>query len=521
MKWGYNWELGPFETWDALGRQLGPCERMKKEGMKRARRSSRRMLAKGEGSFYGSDDGRAHYWDVSPPSTSRCPIDPRLIYLPFLTERRTRSSPTTTAPRSTTWATACCVRVPHQDELHRRRHHRACSTRAWTSASRATAGRAWSIGNNGETFSAGANVFLLLMAAQQDAWAQVERSVKEFQDVYMRLKYSPKPTVAAPFAMALGGGAELSMGADRICAHADLFMGLVEVGVGLIPGGGGHKELLIRNLEGIPESAQATINLIPFLQNAFECIGMAKVSMSADEATTSRFLRSSDKIVTNKEHLLGTAKRMVQAMALEGYKQPQQRKLPLPGEMGYATFRMVIDSMAKQHQITEHEQVMASKLAWVLCGGKTSQAVPVSEQYLLDLEREAFCFLLGTPKTPGAHPALPDEGQAAAQLGCGRQRGREGDGGRRRSEHDQRSRHRQCGPERDRAATSAVRSGTPTPIHYGGLVFKEAVARAKGLGPQGDRRRDRRLRDARGRAGDEPGPAGELRGEAPLRGVRR
>ena len=214
----------------------------------------------------------------------------------------------------------------------------------------------------------------------------------------MRLKYSPKPVVAAPFAMTLGGGMEISMGADRICAHADLFMGQVELGVGLIPGGGGNKELLIRYTEGIPESVQNP-NLTPYLQGVFEAIGMAKVSMSADEARALKFLRPSDKIVTNKEHVLYTAKSMVQAMHLEGYRQPLPRKLKLPGENGYATFRMVIDSMCKQHQITEHEQVIAEKLAWVLCGGKTSQRLAVSEQYLLDLEREAFLFLLGTEKT--------------------------------------------------------------------------------------------------------------------------
>ncbi|MBW1872049.1 MAG: hypothetical protein JRJ19_08300 [Deltaproteobacteria bacterium] len=126
---------------------------------------------------------------------------------------------------------------------------------------------------------------------------------------------------------------------------------------------------------------------------------MAKVSMSADEAKGLKFLRPTDKIVTNKEHVLDTAKRMVQAMSLEGYQQPLPRKLKLPGEFGYATLKMVIDSMCKQHQITEHEQLMAEKLSWVLCGGRTSQNVAVSEQYLLDLEREAFLFLLGTEKS--------------------------------------------------------------------------------------------------------------------------
>jgi 3-hydroxyacyl-CoA dehydrogenase len=254
------------------------------------------------------------------------------------------------------------------------------------------------IGNHGDNFCVGANVMLLLANANQGNWDDVEFAIKAFQDTCMRLKYSPKPVVAAPFAMTLGGGMEISMGADRICAHADLFMGQVELGVGLIPGGGGTKELLIRYHEGIPESAQ-NVSWLPYMQGVFQAIGMAKVSMSAHEAMALNFMRRSDKIVTNKEHLLGTAKRMVQAMSLEGYTQPIPRKLKLPGEQGYATLRMAIDSMCKQHQITEHEQVIAEKLAWVLCGGKTNPKFGVTEQYLLDLEREAFLFLLGTDKT--------------------------------------------------------------------------------------------------------------------------
>ena len=175
-------------------------------------------------------------------------------------------------------------------------------------------------------------------------------------------------------------------------------MGQVELGVGVIPGGGGNKELLIRHLEGIPEKAQ-NVSLIPYLQLVFEAIGMAKVSMSAHEAQALNFLRSTDKIVTNKSHLLGAAKNMVLGMALAGYTQPMERKLSLPGEMGYGTFKMVIDSMAKQHQITEYEQEMATKLSRVLTGGKTSPTVPVSEQYLLDLEREVFIDLCKQEKT--------------------------------------------------------------------------------------------------------------------------
>jgi 3-hydroxyacyl-CoA dehydrogenase len=396
MKWGYNWALGPFEGWDAIGVKWS-CERMKKEG-KTLPPIAEALLAAGHETFYKSEKGKRFYFDLQTKKYVPFAEDAKSVRLPALKEADRKVAGNSGATLLDMGDGVLCCEFHTKmnsidDDIIGMLNH------ALDLLEKDDRYIGLVLGNQGETFCAGANVAALVMAAMQGEWKQIEMVVKAFQDVGMRLKYSPKPTVAAPFAMALGGGAELSMAVDRICAHADLFMGLVEVGVGLIPGGGGHKELLIRNLEGIPEAAQAQINLTPYLQNAFECIGMAKVSMSADEAAASKFLRASDKIVTNKEHLLGAAKRMVQAMALEGYKQPLPRKLRLPGEAGYATFRMVIDSMCKQHQITEHEQVMAQKIAWVLCGGKTSQAVPVSEQYLLDLEREAFCFLLGTPKT--------------------------------------------------------------------------------------------------------------------------
>ena len=265
------------------------------------------------------------------------------------------------------------------------------------------------IGNQGDNFCVGANLMLVFMAAQQakttddkeeakQIWATLDEQVKNLQDTLQRTKYCSKPVVAAPFGMALGGGAEISMGADRIVAHADLFMGQVELGVGVIPGGGGNKELLIRHLEDIPESI-TNPNLLPYMQAVFELIGMAKVSMSAHEAQGMRFLRSTDKIVTNKDHLLGTAKKTVMAMHLEGYKPAMPRKLSLPGVNGLATFKMVIDSMAKLHQITEYEQHMAEKLSYVLCGGDTFEGVKVSEQHLLDIEREVFIDLCKQDKT--------------------------------------------------------------------------------------------------------------------------
>ncbi|NMC72617.1 MAG: 3-hydroxyacyl-CoA dehydrogenase/enoyl-CoA hydratase family protein [Myxococcales bacterium] len=395
MKWGYNWALGPFEAWDAIGVKAA-CERMQRDG-KKLPKIAEALLAAGFTSFYKTEKGRRYFFDGTSRSYKPVAEDALTIRLPLLKQQdRVVAHNDSATLYDMGDGVLCCefhtkMNSIDQDIISQLNHGLDLLDRddRWIGMV---------LGNHGEAFCAGANVFALIMAAQQGLWDQVEGVVKAFQDVNQRLKYSRKPTVAAPFAMTLGGGAELSMACNRICAHADLFMGLVEVGVGLIPGGGGHKEMLIRHLEGIPEQAQ-NVNPIPFLQAAFQNIGMAKVSMSAHEAQALKFLRPSDIVVTNKEHLLGRAKRAVQAMWLEGFTPPRMRKLRLPGEMIYATFQMVLDSMCKQHQITEHEQLMAGKIAWVLSGGKTSINVEVSEQYLLDLEREAFCFLLGTAKT--------------------------------------------------------------------------------------------------------------------------
>ncbi|MBN2497420.1 MAG: crotonase [Deltaproteobacteria bacterium] len=406
MKWGFNWDMGPFEAWDAVGFKES-CERMKKEGKQLPPIAEAVLEAGGEG-FYKEQDGKRMFFDLASKSYKPVPIDPMSIDLAALKKAGKEIAGNSGASLIDLGDGVICC------EFHSKMNSIDADTIAMLEKGLDLLDEkdeyiGMVIGNQGENFCVGANLMLIFMSIQQakssddpkeaeQIWQMLEGTVKALQDVLMRCKYSPKPVVAAPFSMTLGGGMEISMGADRICAHADLFMGQVELGVGVIPGGGGNKELLIRHLEGIPEKA-GNVNLTPFLQQVFEAIGMAKVSMSAHEAMGMRFLRPSDKVVTNKDHLLGTAKRMVQAMHLEGYTQPLPRKVHLPGEMGHATFRMVIDSMAKQHQITEYEQEMANKLAWVLCGGKTSQNIPVSEQYLLDLEREVFIDLCRQEKT--------------------------------------------------------------------------------------------------------------------------
>jgi 3-hydroxyacyl-CoA dehydrogenase len=395
MKWGYNWDAGPFEAWDILGFRE-TCERMRKDGKKLPPIAEAILKSNGPG-FYKVENGRRFFFDMKTSSYRPVPVAEDEINLQLLKEhKREVSSNLSASLLDLGDGVLCCefhskmnsidddiIRMLNEglDLLEKDERYLGMV-----------------VGNEGENFCVGANVMMLLANAMSGNWKDLEMVVKAFQDVCMRLKYSPKPVVAAPFGMTLGGGMEITMGADRVCAHADLFMGQVELGVGLIPGGGGTKELLIRALETLPENALG-LAMIPVLQHVFEAIGMAKVSMSAQEAKALRFLRPSDIIVTNRQLLIGRAKKMVQAMVLEGYQQPRPRKLRLPGEMGWATLRMVIDSMNKQHQITEHEKYIAEKLAWVLCGGKTTPEIELTEQYLLDLEREVFLHLLGTEKT--------------------------------------------------------------------------------------------------------------------------
>jgi 3-hydroxyacyl-CoA dehydrogenase len=406
MKWGYNWGQGPFEAWDAVGVKES-CERMKKEGKKLPPIAEALLKAGGE-SFYKKADGRRMFFDLKSKKYQPIPADPDSIQLPAIKDTRGEVAANAGATLYDMGDGVLCC------EFHTKMNSIDADLLGMVNQGLDLLEKddnwiGMVLGNHADNFCVGANLMLVYMVVQQannagsdaeraELWKQLEAVVKQMQDTCQRLKYSPKPTVAAPFGMTLGGGMEISMGADRICAHADLFMGQVEMGVGLIPGGGGTKELLVRNLEGLPENLEG-VNMTPYIRAAFEAVGMAKVSMSAGEAMAMKYLRSTDKIVTNRDHLLSAAKKMVMAMSLEGYQQPLPRKLRLPGQMGFATFKMVIDSMCKQHQITGHEQVMAEKLAWVLCGGKTSTSVPVSEQYVLDLEREAFMQLLGMPKT--------------------------------------------------------------------------------------------------------------------------
>ncbi len=253
-------------------------------------------------------------------------------------------------------------------------------------------------------FSVGANLMQLLLSIQEEEWDEVEMAVKQFQNMTQAIKFCPRPVVVAPYGMCLGGGVEISLHAAARQPHAELYMGLVETGVGLIPGGGGCKEFTIKSIEAgssiRPDARGEGVEIFEALKKNFESIAMAKVSTSAAEARTLNFLKPSDAITMNRDRLLTDAKTRAAAIAAAGYSAPAPlTAIPAPGENALATLKLAVWTMREGQFISDHDAKIANWVAHTLCGGKVTPGTPVSEQYLLDLEREAFLSLCGEKKT--------------------------------------------------------------------------------------------------------------------------
>ncbi len=393
MKWGFNWELGPFETWDAIGVRES-VERMKREG-KKIPKIVEELLAQGE-SFYPKRDSKKLYFDVGLKDYRELPKPAGVIVLSELKEDKKRVIKETpgTSLLDLGDGVACL-------EFHTYMNTVDADIIEMLSVSleevrtRDLVGLV--IGNEGQNFCVGANIGLVLGAIQSQAWEQLGQMVKAFQDANMALKYFEKPVVAAPFNMTLGGGSEIVLHCARVRAHSELYMGQVEFGVGVIPAAGGCKELWARQLENLPEDAN--VDLFPFLQRVFELIGLAKVATSAKEAKKLGLLRRDDKITMNKDRLIADAKKDVLALAMMGYEPPRQRKLKVTGRSGYAALQIAIKNFQWAKRITDHEALMAQKLARVLTGGDVAPGTEITEQQMLDLEREEFLSLCGTQKT--------------------------------------------------------------------------------------------------------------------------
>ena len=280
---------------------------------------------------------------------------------------------------------------------------------------------AFVISNDAANFSVGANIMMLLMAVQDEEWDEVDMMVRQFQNMTQLIKFSPKPVVVAPFGMTLGGGCEVSLHGAVRQPHAELYMGLVEAGVGLLPAGGGCKEMTLRAVDAAqadpPGGRAESVEMMEAMKKAFETVAMAKVSTSAMEARGFGFLSRCDEITMNRERVLSDAKARALELARAGYRAAVPRTdIPAPGENILATLKLGVHLMRQGEFISDHEVKIATKIAEVLCAGALTPGTPVSEQYLLDLEREAFKSLCGEQQDAGANSVHAENRQTASQL---------------------------------------------------------------------------------------------------------
>lgn len=390
MKWGFGWELGPFEMWDALGVEQS-VRKMQAEGFEIPSWVTA-MLANGFSSFYKLEKGRAFYYDRGEYK----PIqeNPKVIHIKRLKEEKDVIKKNSGASFIDLGDDVALL------EFHSPNNAIGTDIVQMINYALEEVERNYKglvIGNQGKNFCVGANLAMILMEAQDDNYFEIELVVRQFQQAMMNIKYSLKPVVAAPFAMTLGGGTEICLPSARIQAAAETYMGLVEVGVGLIPGGGGNKELYIKYLNSLPNGVNFDLQQVA--NKVFETIAMAKVSSSAAEARELNFLNHRDGITMNSDHLLHDAKQAVISLYDQGYRPPVRKKVPVVGETGYAAMLLGAQSMYHAGYISEHDLKIAKKLAYVIAGGKVPYGTEVDEQYLLDLEREAFLSLVGEPKS--------------------------------------------------------------------------------------------------------------------------
>jgi 3-hydroxyacyl-CoA dehydrogenase len=392
MRWGFAWELGPFEIWDALGVEKMAAA-LEREG-RALPPLVKQALASPAKSFYQSEKGITRYFDLTTNSL-QLPEEPAgIIILKSLKDRTPVVQKNSGASLVDLGdGVVCC-------EFHSKMNSIGSDLVAMLHAGVNRLGSefdAMVIANQAPNFSVGANLMLILISAQEGEWDDIHLAVRQFQRVNMALKYAPRPVVAAPQGMALGGGCEISLHAARIHAAAEAYIGLVETGVGLIPGGGGSKEMLIR--AGEHAAGGEDLDLFHALKPVFENVAMAKVSTSAEEARTLGYLRPSDLISMNRDRGVADAKETALAMVRAGYHAPAPADIRVPGEEFLAAAKLAIHMLLRGEYATEYDGVVARKLAWVLAGGNLTAPQGVSEEYVLDLEREAFVSLCGERKT--------------------------------------------------------------------------------------------------------------------------
>ncbi|WP_010522830.1 3-hydroxyacyl-CoA dehydrogenase/enoyl-CoA hydratase family protein [Aquimarina agarivorans] len=391
MKAGFGWEHGPFQIWDAVGVKKG-MEFIKAEGLEVANWVTD-MISSGSDTFYSVKEGATYFYDISSKSQTKKPGQDSFIILDNIRKSNEVFKNSGVVVEDLGDG---ILNVEFQSKMNTIGGDvLAGLNKAIDLAEKDYQGLV--VGNQAANFSVGANIGMIFMMAVEQEYDELNMAVKYFQDTMMRMRYSSIPTIAAPHGMALGGGCELSLHADKVVAAAETYIGLVEFGVGVIPGGGGSKEMALRASDNF-QKGDVELNV---LQEHFLTIGMAKVSTSAYEAYDTGILqKGKDIVVVNKDRQIGLAKSYAKLLAEQGYTQPVKRKdVKVLGKQALGMFLVGTDSMEASNYISEHDKKIANKLAYVMAGGDLSEPTLVTEQYLLDLEREAFLSLCTERKT--------------------------------------------------------------------------------------------------------------------------
>jgi 3-hydroxyacyl-CoA dehydrogenase len=405
MRNGFNWEMGPFEMWDAAG-VLATTDKMRAAGRTLAP-AVEKLLQSGKTSWYQDDasvpSGR-RFFDIASGTYKPVPAVEGVTSARILKKTHGVVKKNAGASLLDLGDGVGCI------EFHTKMNAIGGDIVGFITQSLKPGSDAMSqfdafvISNDSANFSVGANVMQLLLGIQEQDWDEIDLEIKAFQKMTQSIKFSHKPVVVAPFGMCLGGGCEISLHAAARQPHAELYMGLVETGVGLVPGGGGCKEMALRAIDAAAALREGgrneSVELIEALRRNFESIAMAKVSTSAVEARTLGFLSPSDTITMNRERVLLDAKGRARELADAGYSAPLPRTdIPAPGVNILATFKMAVRLMREGEYISDHDVKVSNHVANVLCGGKVTPGTPVSEQYFLDLERQSFLSLCGEKKT--------------------------------------------------------------------------------------------------------------------------
>jgi 3-hydroxyacyl-CoA dehydrogenase len=404
MKLGFNWEMGPFELWDAAGVEA-TVARLKKEG-KPVAANVEKLLAAGKTSWYADEpkaaSGRA-YFDLGGAVYQAVEVPPGVWSVQVARKANGVVKKNAGASVVDLGDGVACI------EFHSKMNSLGSDIISLVTQTLKPGGAgdnfdAFVITNDAANFSVGANLMLLLMSVQEEEWEDVDFAIRAFQGMTQAVKFSPKPVVSAPFGLTLGGGTEISLHAAARQPHAELYTGLVEVGVGLLPGGGGCKEMLLRAVDAAksirPDGRGESVELMEAMKKIFETIATAKVATSAEEARGLGFLSDSDSITMNRERVLADAKARALELVRAGYEPPIMRcDIPAPGENVLAALRLGVYLMRQGEYISDHEVKIGNKIAEVLCGGNVTPGTPVGEQYILDLEREGFKSLCGERKT--------------------------------------------------------------------------------------------------------------------------